>query len=214
MSEIARRERSKRQHWAAPGSSHDRLVRGAMIVLPTAIGILTAFLVMAPMFSGGDVSFVLDKNKVEVAKERLKIQEARYRGADSKGQPFELTAGSAVQRTSAEPVVQMNELAAAIRLPDGPAQLTAERGRYDMDKEAVAVDGPIRFQTADGYRVETRDAVVDLKTRKLNSTGAVDGTSRLGTFSGDRLRGDLEARTLTLSGNARLRILPNAANRR
>ncbi len=85
-----------RRRWALPGSAHDRIVATANWVLPVLIGVLTAFLVMAPLTTGGDVSFVLDKNKVEVAKERLKIQSARYRGEDGKGQPFELTAGSAI----------------------------------------------------------------------------------------------------------------------
>ena len=74
--------RSPRQVWAAPGSRHDRVVGLARIGLPTAIGVLTAFLVMAPLTAGGDVSFVLDKNKVEVAQERMKLQAAQYRGQD------------------------------------------------------------------------------------------------------------------------------------
>lgn len=208
MSEIARRERTDRQRWAAPGSSHDRFVRIASTLLPTGIGILAAFLVMAPLFMRGDVSFVLDKNKVEVAKERLRIQTARYTGQDAEGQPFTLTAGSAVQKSSAEPVVQLQTLAAEIGLADGPAQLRANRGRYDLEREQVAVDGPIAFRAADGYRLDTRDATVDLKTRQMESGGAVTGTTPLGTFSGNQMRADLEARTVRLDGNARLRIYP------
>ena len=40
MSESARRIRSQRQVWAAPGSSHDRIVRIALIVLPGTIGVV------------------------------------------------------------------------------------------------------------------------------------------------------------------------------
>lgn len=213
MSEIARQVRSKRRGWAAPGSPHDKLVRIALIVLPTGIGVLGAFLVLSPLFMGGDVSFVLDKNKVDVASERLRTQAARYRGEDSRGRAFSLTAGSAVQKSSAEPVVQLNDLAARIRLADGPAQLRAERGRYLMDKEQVAVDGPIRFATADGYTLNTSDAQVDLKTRKLESQGSVTGDTPMGTFSADRLSADLEDRVVALDGNARLRIVPRRANR-
>ncbi|MBB3911704.1 LPS export ABC transporter periplasmic protein LptC [Sphingomonas desiccabilis] len=208
MSEIARRERTHRQHWALPGGRHDRLIRLSLVALPVAIGVLAAFLVLAPLFMRGDVSFVLDKNKVEVAKERLRLQTARYTGADAKGQPFALTAGSAVQKSSSEPIVQLDKLAAEIQLKDGPARLNADHGRYDLDSEQVAIDGPIAFRAADGYRLDTRDATVDLKTRKLRSGGAADGTTPLGTFSGDRLSADLEARTVRLDGNARLRIQP------
>jgi lipopolysaccharide export system protein LptC len=213
MSEIAVQERSRRKRWARPGSSHDYLVRTMLMVLPAGIGVLGAFLVMAPLFMGGDVSFVLDKNKVDVASERMRIQAARYRGSDGKGQPFVLQAGSAVQKSSAEPVVQLRDLTAGIRLSDGPAQVRAERGRYDMDSEQVAVDGPIAVRTSDGYRLDTRDSTVDLKSRQLTGTGNVDGSTPLGTFSGNKMTADLDKRTVRIQGNARLRIDPKRANR-
>lgn len=213
MSEIALQERSRRKHWARPGGSHDHIVRALLLILPAGIGVLGAFLVMAPLFMGGDVSFVLDKNKVDIANERLRIQSARYRGADAKGQPFVLTAGSAVQKSSAEPVVQLSNLAAAIRLADGPAEVRAERGRYDMDSEQVAVDGPIAFRSADGYQLDTRDSTIDLKSRRLTGTGRIDGKTPLGAFSGDSMTADLDKRTVRIDGNARLRIDPKRANR-
>ncbi len=206
--------RTARQRWAAPGSSHDRLVAILSVVLPMAIGVLAAFLVMAPLFTGGDVSFVLNKDKVEVAQERMKLQSAVYRGEDAKGQPFILNAGSALQKSSAEPVVNLSDLVAAIRLPDGPARLRAEQGRYDMETEQVAIDGPVTFRAADGYALNTRDATVDLKSRRLEADRRVTGRVPQGKFSGDRMVADLEARTVRLEGNARLRIDPNSANRR
>jgi len=214
MSRAARVERTARQNWAAPGSRHDRLVALLQVALPVGIGVLAAFLVMAPLFTGGDVSFVLDKNKVEVARERLKIAAAQYRGQDAKGQAFTLDAGSAVQRSSAQPVVELNRLAADLQMADGPARLTAPSGRYDMRDEQVAVDGPIAFSAADGYRLGTSGATVDLKTRRLRSTGAVQGSTPMGTFSADALAADLEGRTVRLEGNARLRIVPGGAKGR
>lgn len=207
-------ERRGRQRWALPGGRHDRLIASLQVLLPVGIGVLSAFLVMAPLFAGGDVSFVLDKNKVDVASERLKIEKARYSGTDARGRPFELDAGSAVQKTSAQQVVQLNALSAAIRLNDGPARITAQRGQYDMTKDRVAVNGPIDVTAANGYRMGTRDATIDLKSRTLQSGGAVDGQTPLGTFRGDRLTADLEARTVALKGNARLRIVPRRATSR
>jgi len=190
------------------------VVRIALYVLPAAIGILGAFLVLSPLFTGGDVSFVLDKNKVDVASERLRINSAVYRGQDAKGQPFQLRAGSAVQQSSAQPIVRLSGLSAEIGLPEGPATLRADSGQYDMSTEQVAIAGPIRFQTADGYTLDTHDATVDLKTRRVQSgTGRVSGQTPMGQFSGDRMSADLERRTVSLDGNARLRIYPRRANR-
>jgi lipopolysaccharide export system protein LptC len=208
MSEAAVSVRTARQIWASPGSSHDRVVGVSRIVLPLLIGVLSAFLVMMPLAGSGDVSFLLDKNKVEVAKERLRIQAATYRGEDGKGQPFQLTAGSAVQKSSAEPIVQLRQLTARIGLTDGPARLVADRGHYNMDSQQVMVDGPLRFNTSGGYQLDTNDATVDLKTRRMRSGGAVTGTVPQGNFSASRLTADLENHIVTLDGNARLRIAP------
>ena len=77
-----------------------------------------------------------------------------------------------------------------------------------MRSEQVDVLGPIQFRAANGYSLDTTNATVDLKTRRLQSGSAVTGTTAMGNFSGDRLDADLEARTVRLTGNARLRIDP------
>lgn len=206
MSELADRVRSQRQLWAASGSSHDRLIAILRLVLPVAIGVLIILLALAPLTVGRDISFVLSKDRVEVARERMRVTTATYRGQDSKGQAFNLTAGSAVQTTSRDPVVRLQKLAAEIQLPEGPAKIVANRGRYDMDSEKVAVDGPVHLRSADGYNIQTRDVGIDLKTRMVASEGPVDGRMNIGTFSGDRFTADLNKRIVVLEGRARLHI--------
>lgn len=208
MSEIAVRARTERQIWAGPGSSHDKVVATARFLLPVLIGILAAFLVTAPLTMQGDVSFLLDKNKVEVARERLRIQSAVYRGADANGRPFSLHAGSAVQKTSAVPTVQLDQLAAEIALADGPARLRADSGRYNLDTEQVQIAGPARIVSSGGYDLTTSNPLVDLKSRQLSSKGGVTGKVPQGSFSADNMRARLEDRVVTLDGNARLRIVP------
>ncbi|MEO5867906.1 MAG: LPS export ABC transporter periplasmic protein LptC [Sphingomonas sp.] len=211
MSDAASLQKTARQIWAAPGSNHDRLIGVLNVVLPVAIGVLAAFVVVMPLFSGGDVSFVLDKKKVEVAKERLRTQAAIYRGEDAKGQAFQLNAGSAVQKSAAEPIVRLNDLSARLQLKDGPADIVAPRGAYDMKTEQVKVSGPVHVTAANGYRLETSAATVDMKQRHMNSDGAVTGTVPQGVFSAGRMSADLENHVVKLDGNARLRIVPRRA---
>ncbi len=150
---------------------------------------------------------MLAKDNVQIARERMRVTAATYRGEDGKGQPFQLTAGSAVQATSRDPVVKLNDLTANILLKDGPASLHADTGRYDMDREIVSVVGPVVFVSSGGYRLQTRDVAIGLKTRKLASGGPVDGRMPLGSFSADRIEADLGARSVTLEGRARLHIV-------
>ena len=211
MSELADTVRTQRQIWAASGSSHDRLIAILRLVLPAAIILLVILLALAPLTVGRDISFVLSKDRVDLARERMRVSAATYRGQDSKGQPFTLNAASAVQVSSRDPVVRLQTLAAKIQLKDGPATVDAAKGRYDMDNEKVAIDGPVKFQSADGYRVETRDVDIDLKTRTAQSHGPVDGRMNVGTFSGDHFTADLEKRVVVIQGRARLHIRQGTA---
>lgn len=211
MSEIAARVRSVRQRWAAPGSSQDRLVTLSRWMLPVLIGALTACLAFMPLQGNGDVSFLLDKNKVAVAAERLRIQSALYRGADRLGRPFSIRAGSAVQQSSDDPVVRLSDLAAQIMLADGLATMRADAGRYNLQAEQVEIDGGVAFRTARGFRLDTHDATVDLRTRTLASRAPVAGRVPQGDFHADRMVADLESHVVRLDGNVRLRIVPGKA---
>jgi lipopolysaccharide export system protein LptC len=206
MSELAERERRVKRGWAAPGGAHDHLIRGLKIAMPALIGVVLAFLAFAPLEDKQEVSFVLDKNKVEQAEERMRVQSAQYRGQDSLGRPFLLSARAALQESSAVPVVQIRDMSAQIQLDNGPARLQALRARYNMDNDQVDVIGPILFTAADGYRLTTRDVRADLREQSLASRGPVEGQMPLGRFSAGSLQADLTNRTVVLSGRARLHI--------
>src|ERR1700712_1202497 len=117
--------RNKRRAFATPGSSHDRLIRLLARILPAGVGAVAAVMILAPFTPRGEISFLLDRNRVAVTNERLRVDKAMYRGADNQGRPFSLTAGSAVQRSASDPTVAMNDLVARMLLSDGPAEITA-----------------------------------------------------------------------------------------
>ena len=167
MTEAADIIRDKRRHWAAPGGSHDRKVRILARWLPGLVGVVAAAMIVGPLFTQGELSFLLDRNKVAVTEERLRVTNAMYRGEDGQGRPFTVTAGSAVQVSAREPVVRMENIAARIRLSDGPAELTAARGAYDYSAQTVQADGPVQFTAADGYRLSTANVLIDLRQRKV-----------------------------------------------
>jgi len=210
MSEAATKGRIVRQRWAVPGSAHDKLVRWSKVVLPMAVGVLVAVLAVAPLGKNGDVSFILDKKKVENAPERMRVEAARYVGADNKGQQFQISANSAIQRSSDVPIVDLRGMFAKLGMAQGPLTIAANQGRYNLDTQQIGIDGPVRVVGGDGYRLATKDVQVDLKGRKLQSQGPVAGQMRLGQFQANQLRADLDSRTVVLDGRARLKIVQGA----
>lgn len=207
MSELAERERIVKRGWASPGGGHDAAIRLLKLALPVLIGLLGAYLVLAPLARDREFSFLLDKDKVDVAEERMRAEAARYRGLDDKGRPFTISAREAVQPTSREPIVDISGMAARIELEDGPASLRADTGRYNLDAQTVEVIGPLLFNAYDGYRLETSDVTVNLGSQRLVGDGRVVGRMPLGRFSADSMTANLAEQTVTLRGRARLHIV-------
>ena len=201
---------ARKNRWAVPGSAHDRLVRLAKIVLPSAVGVLIAILAVAPLGKHSDVSFILDKKKVDNASERMRVEQARYIGTDDKGQEFTMIANRAIQRSSDVPVVDISGMSARLNLAQGPLLVAANQGRYNLDTLKVNIDGPVKVVGGDGYRLATRDVTVDLKHRQLASEGPVAGAMRLGNFQAGQLHADLGQRTVVLDHGARLKIVQGA----
>lgn len=200
--------RTRRRSFAAPGGFHDRLVHFLARALPAAVGALLAVMIIAPISPRGEISFLLDRRKVAVLDDRMQVSSAMYRGQDDNGRTFSITAGSAVQRTKAHPLIQLDQLTARIMLADGPALLMAGNGDYNFANEIVDIDGPINFQTSDGYRMTATNVDIDLGGQRLKSRGPVEGRIPAGTFSADTISADLSERSVTLEGNARLRMVP------
>jgi lipopolysaccharide export system protein LptC len=179
-------------------------------VLPAAVGLLIAVLALAPLGKKSDVSFILDKNKVPNAPDKMLVDRPRYMGTDDKGQQFTIVANRAVQPSSDVPVVNISGMAARLNLEKGPLFIVSNSGRYNLDTQRLMIDGPVKVAGADGYRLATRDVGVDLKAHQLASGGPVAGSMRLGQFQAGQLHADLGDRTVVLDHGARLKIVQGA----
>ena len=89
-------------------------------------------------------------------------------------------------------------------------QILADQGRYNIDTQQVAIDGPVKVTGADGFQLQTRDVTVDMKQRQLASQGPATGEMRLGQFQARHIRANLGERTVVLDGGARLKIVQGA----
>ncbi|MGL5837797.1 MAG: LPS export ABC transporter periplasmic protein LptC [Sphingorhabdus sp.] len=210
LSNLADQERSQRQRIAAPGGRHDRLIRILRVFLPSVIGVLLALLVVAPFSNSQELSFVLAKDEVNMAKERMRLTQALYRGEDDRGRPFALRGGSAVQKSSTEPIIRLSDLSAEMLMGSGPTRLMAGQGYYNMDTEKLRMEGPMSYTTSDGFSITANNVEFFMKTKRIESFGPVSGSTKVGTFRASKLRADVDARIVRLEGGAQLRINQNA----
>ncbi len=184
-----------------PGSVHDYLIKALRIIFPMIIVALITFLILAPLTVNNEFSFVLDKENVDIAPERLKVTDALYRGHDGKGRPFSLKAGSAVQKSSDAPILDMEDFVGRIILNSGPAILSGKRGSYNLDNEVMRVNGPLQYESLAGNEFTVSNVEIQLRNQSFESFDKVKGKTEFGTFNANRIKGALGSRKITLSGN-------------
>lgn len=175
-------------------------------LLPSAAFALGMTILVWPLLSAQEFSFLLAKDQVAVAKERLRVNRAEYRGKTAAGEAFAISAGSAVQRSSTEPVVVLTALAARLEGKDGPATVEAPSGRYFIDEDRLEVAGPVKLRSDGGYVVDADTVAIDLKRRTVKTDAPVSGRLPMGTFRSNSMTGDLAGKRVSLVGKVHLRI--------
>jgi lipopolysaccharide export system protein LptC len=178
-------------------------------LLPLLALLLLATILLWPLLAAREFSFVLAKDQVAMARERLRVDNAEYRGQTEQGEPFTITAASAVQQSSANPVVQLETLAARLDGRDGPALATAPSGRYFINADKLQVSGPVRVMSANGYSLDSETVDIDLAARTVRTQQPVQGSLPMGSFRADAMSGDLGGQRVVLTGHVRLHFARN-----
>jgi lipopolysaccharide export system protein LptC len=201
---------SRRQRAALPGSSRDTIFGVLKWLLPAAAVLVLATIVILPLSKVQEFSFLLAKDKVAMAKERLRLDNAVYRGETARGEPFVISAAGAVQRSSAVPIVELRRLSARLQMADGPATVVAPAGRYFMETDRLQITGPVEMRSANGYSLDSATVDIDLNSRAVLTEAPVTGTLPIGTFRARRMRADIQGRRVVLEGGVHLRIFGRA----
>lgn len=205
MAAFALRPYTPRQQMMLPGSPLDRRIAFLKRAFPaTAAGLLV--LVLGLTFAQtNELSFMVSRERVQPANERIRAENSVYRGVDETGRPFTVRAGSAVQRSAAVAEIELQTLSATIALETGAATVTAPAGRFALDQSVLTVSGPVDARQA-GFQVTGGIVAVDLARGTAASDRPVVGSIPIGSFRAGGLRSDLRTQSLTLIGGVRLRV--------
>jgi lipopolysaccharide export system protein LptC len=209
MSDLADRQRDARRRAMLPGGPRDVFIAAAKWVLPLASFALLVVLIALPLSATREFSFLLSKDSAARAGERLRMEEATYRGETSRGEPFEIVARSGVQKTSAVPVVILTGLSARLEQQQGPATVTAPSGEFFIEENRLLVQGPVVARSASGYSLDGNAIEVNISTNQVSTSQPVAGTLPMGTFRADSFTADIQGREVRLEGDVQLRITPN-----
>jgi lipopolysaccharide export system protein LptC len=138
----------------------------------------------------------------------LTMVKPRLAGADAKGNPFVITADSAVQDVHNPKKASLKNLEADLSVgQQNWINARARTGMVDMNTGALELRGGIDVFTATGYELHTDSASANLKQSVIHGHEAVTGQGPQGTLRADEFHADRATNLLTLSGHVQMTLL-------
>lgn len=167
-----------------------RFVRFMKFILP-AIALATVTVVFAwpQLFSKRQNLLSLSLTAVDSENAALVMNNPRYRGADSNGQPYMVTADRAIQDPQDDKQVTLDRVQADLTMSNGQWwSLTSDTGIYNGNSQLLNLFGNISVFGDQGYEMHGNSAEVDMKTKVISSDDKVWGQTGMGTVNANGLR--------------------------
>lgn len=174
----------------------------------TAAALVAAVVAYSFLPRGADrVGFTFERmGKIE---DDLAMIKPRLSGTDAAGNPFVITADSAVQpdKNSA----RLNKVQADMTMADDQwLSASAGQGIYNLNKKTLDLTGGMSIFSGNGYELHSESGHVDMASGVFTGPVAVTGQGPLGTLRADRFTVDRTTRQVRLNGNVRMVLYTQA----
>jgi len=138
----------------------------------------------------------------------LTMVKPRLTGADSKGNPFVITAATAVQDAHNPKKASLTNLEADLAMDkQNWLNARARNGMVDMTSGQLELGGGIDVFTSTGYELHSKSASANLKQSVIHGHDPVTGQGPDGTLRADEFHADRATSILTLSGHVQMTLL-------
>lgn len=191
----------------ALGAGYSWFVKIAKIALPVA-----ALVIIGIVFSSLSENPV-EQQIAEIPREektvpgQLELVDAKYEGADEKGQSYTLTAAKAVRKNEAENIVTLEKPKADIVLAQGGwIAVHADTGAFDNAKATLDLSGNVVLFHDAGYELHMQEAHVDLAARTAQTQNAVEGQGPAASIRATTLSITNNGEKIVFGGPARLTL--------
>jgi len=173
--------------------------------LPVAAGAILLVIVIYALLPRASERITLTAERTGLIKNDLTMIKPRLTGTDDDGNPFVITAETAVQDPKHLHQAHMTKIEADMTTDKGGwLNATAEGGFFDMDTSMLKLTHGIAVYSDSGYELHTENVDVDLKKGLFRGPGAVTGHGPFGTMRADRFEADRVKQLLHLYGNVHM----------
>ncbi len=181
---------------------YSRFVRVMKRALPIAAAALTAVVLVFALVPHDVSRMAMTFAHLATIQNDLSMTHPRLTGTDDQGQPFVVTADSAIQDKLGGQRAQLRKVDADVTLKDGTwINVTSDAGFVDSDTHTLDLTGNIGIYSDNGYEAHTPAASVDLKTGIVHGSSHVEAQGPLGTLSADNFEIHRDTKKLYFKGN-------------
>ncbi|MGM0585380.1 MAG: LPS export ABC transporter periplasmic protein LptC [Pseudomonadota bacterium] len=183
-------------------SAYSRVVRGLKIGLPLLALALLSAIFLLPREHTFDGGLVYSDADLVALGEGLSVSNPRIEGATEAGEPFVVEAERATPDKPDPEEVELEQVRASYTQAEGrEIRLQAKEGFLRPREGRLSLEGEVRLETSDGYRVETEAVSADLEAGSAEAPGPVraegpSGVIESGSFRARRVAGEGEDESL------------------
>jgi lipopolysaccharide export system protein LptC len=193
-------------------TAHEAMRYSRYVVLMKRLLSLGAFLIIAAVLAFFFVQRM--PRQLQMSYERLghiendlTMVKPRLAGADTKGNPFVITADSAIQDAHNPKKASLKNLEADLTLDNQNwINARARTGMVDMNTGQLELSGGIDLFTATGYELHSNSASANLKQSIVHGHEPVTGQGPDGTLRADEFHADRTTNILTLNGHVHMTL--------
>ena len=172
---------------AAEIRQYSAVVRWMKVVLPIGALVLIGLIFV----QGDDRGAVIDMQSAADAAilgAGLTLENPRFAGTTEDGQPFIVTAKSALPDGAVPNRIELDQPSGEVRLGDGMIlTVTATSGEMFRKDELLHLNGDVTLVTSNGYRAETETVELDIAAKSAVVPHRVHAVGPRGGISADRM---------------------------
>jgi lipopolysaccharide export system protein LptC len=187
---------------------HSRLVALLRKFIPVFLGgsvVLTGlWLWLDPFKAASELPVSIGKITIEGSK--LKMEAPKLTGFSKDGQPYNVTAESALQDLKKPGVIELFHIIGHFSLGNRKTVLNAKSGIYDAKADKMRVFNGIDFQSDDGQGGRLSEATIETKKGHLITDKPVDLYFKDGTLRGNTMEVFDHGKVIVFEGDVRMEL--------
>lgn len=199
-----------------PTNTYSRYVSLMKIILPVGILLSIGLAIGWPylMSAGKENLTMIDSSHPEIKENRM--IRPHYVSTDGKGQPFQVTADWAKQKT--ENHADLIHPQGSMTMTEGETfNVKAKKGHYDSQGKVLTLNEDVILTNTNGDVIETEEAQVDIDNGTIQGKHSIKGKGAIGEFMGDGFKVEKRPqgkKVLTLTGHSRVVINPSSQKKK